>query len=219
MARREDGMKTRARLLAAACEVFAEKGFQETTVAEICRRAGANVAAVNYYFGDKVSLYVAVWRKAFEDFSESWPFPPPCEEKTSPDERLRAAIRRLVLELSSRKQTGAFNRLYLFELARPTGLVDQTWREIIEPRRRALLDLIRQVIGPEACDEDLLFCEMSIVNQCRVFITVRQSDLEHCMAQPLTADVIERLADHITRFSLAGIMAVRDRLKACDCSS
>ncbi|MDH4012180.1 MAG: TetR family transcriptional regulator, partial [Desulfobacterales bacterium] len=55
MAQREDGKETRNRLLNAACEVFAEKGYRNAKVAEICHRAGANVAAVNYYFGDKAS--------------------------------------------------------------------------------------------------------------------------------------------------------------------
>ncbi|MBW2127416.1 MAG: helix-turn-helix transcriptional regulator [Deltaproteobacteria bacterium] len=36
-----------------ACEVFAEKGYRAATIADICGRAKANVAAVNYYFGDK----------------------------------------------------------------------------------------------------------------------------------------------------------------------
>ncbi|MGQ9671001.1 MAG: TetR family transcriptional regulator, partial [Desulfosoma sp.] len=58
MAPRRDGLATRARLLDAACDVFAEKGYRGARLADICRRAGANIAAVNYHFGDKASLYV-----------------------------------------------------------------------------------------------------------------------------------------------------------------
>ena len=70
MAKRKDGKETKQKLLDAACEVFAEKGFREAKITEICRRAGANVAAVNYYFGDKDSLYVAAWRQAMENSSQ-----------------------------------------------------------------------------------------------------------------------------------------------------
>ncbi len=45
------------KLLSAACDVFVEMGFRDATVAEICRRAGANISAVNYHFGSKETLY------------------------------------------------------------------------------------------------------------------------------------------------------------------
>jgi hypothetical protein len=52
---------TRERLLAGACEIFTKKGYRDATIADICERAGANVAAVNYHFGDKETLYIEEW--------------------------------------------------------------------------------------------------------------------------------------------------------------
>ena len=49
---------TKTRLLEAAGEEFADKGFEGATVRVICDRAGVNLAAVNYHFGDKEHLYV-----------------------------------------------------------------------------------------------------------------------------------------------------------------
>ncbi len=54
-----ESMDTRQRVLEAAGEVFAEKGFERATIREIVERAGANLNAVNYYFRDKHGLYVA----------------------------------------------------------------------------------------------------------------------------------------------------------------
>ena len=51
---------TRRELLDAAAEVFGEAGYRNATVREICRRAGANIAAINYHFGDKEKLYADV---------------------------------------------------------------------------------------------------------------------------------------------------------------
>ena len=50
--------ESRQRLLEVAEELFAHRGFDGTTVREICDRAGMNVAAVNYHFGDKETLFV-----------------------------------------------------------------------------------------------------------------------------------------------------------------
>ena len=58
----------RGDILAAARELFAEKGYRDTTVREIARRAGANGAAVNYYFHAEDALYEPVFDEAFETF-------------------------------------------------------------------------------------------------------------------------------------------------------
>lgn len=52
--------QTRQRLLDAAEQLFLERGFQQTSTREITEAAGANLAAVNYYFRSKQDLMVAV---------------------------------------------------------------------------------------------------------------------------------------------------------------
>ena len=58
--------ETRERLLQVAKQLFADRGFRNVTVREICRDAHANVAAVNYHFGDKLGLYRAVLQSAID---------------------------------------------------------------------------------------------------------------------------------------------------------
>jgi hypothetical protein len=94
------------------------------------------------------------------------------------------------------------------EMVNPTGLIQDAWHDIIEPRRRKLHDIIRGIMGPEANDLRIRLCELSIVNQCRMFVTIKNSDLEYMLDQPLSRDLIEQLAGHIADFSLAGIQAV-----------
>ena len=205
MAKREDGKETRNRLLEAACEVFAEKGYHAAKVADICRRAGANVAAVNYYFGDKAALYTEAWQETFKKFAGP---KPPDSTITSPEEQLQIYIHSLIQNFTEQSDQGQFTRLYLMELANPTGLIHDIWHDLIEPRRQIVIGIIRKIMGTKATDETVLFCEMSIINQCRALLTIRRSDLEYLLGQSLSPDLIKRMADHITRFSLAGIKAV-----------
>jgi len=60
------GALTRSRILDAASALFAEKGYGGVTVAAICHKAGANIAAVNYHFGGKEDLYREAWRHAHQ---------------------------------------------------------------------------------------------------------------------------------------------------------
>ena len=205
MARREDGKETRNRLLNAACEVFAEKGYRNAKVAEICRRADANVASVNYYFGDKATLYAKAWRHAFTEYAMPESFE---EMHAYPEDQLKTHIHTLIQNFMEKGLQGYFTRLYLMELANPTGLIQDSWHDMIEPRRQKLIGIIKKILGVETTDERVLFCELSIVSQCRALFTINRADLEYLLGHPLSPNLIKRLADHIACFSLAGIGAV-----------
>jgi AcrR family transcriptional regulator len=208
VAKREDGKETRWKLLNAACKIFAQKGYRDAKVADICQQAGANVAAVNYYFGSKASLYREAWRHALQNFRESASSELIAD---SPQDLLREYIQRLMQHIAAKGELGQFSRLYLMELVHPTGLIQDSWREMIEPRRRMLQDIIRDIIGPQAEEQSILLCELSIVNQCRALVTIKSSDLQYMLGQPLSPELIKRLARHIADFSLAGITAVGKR--------
>ncbi len=73
MTHAERSADTRARLLEAAVEVFAEEGFRGATIQRICKLAGANIAAAHYHFGDKEGLYAAVFEYAERHAAERTP--------------------------------------------------------------------------------------------------------------------------------------------------
>jgi AcrR family transcriptional regulator len=208
MTKREDGKVTRGRLLKAACDIFAEMGFRRTKIADICKKAGANVASVNYYFGNKENLYKEAWQYALENFDEPALADTACED---PQKKLRHHIQTLIQNFTAGGDLERFSRLYLMEMVNPTGLIQDAWHELIEPRRRKLHAIIREVMGSGVDDLSLRFCEMSIINQCRMFITIKNSDLAYMLGQPLTQELIGQLAQHIADFSLAGIQAVGEK--------
>ncbi len=209
MAKRKDGKETKQKLLDIACEVFAEKGFREAKITEICKRAGANIAAVNYYFGSKDALYVAAWKQAMQQFMTTVVKP---SQNLSPEEQLAFIIHRFIAKvLLIDGEKNHFRRLELMELANPTGLIDDAWKEEVAPRRQEMHDLIRRIMGPDAPETTIRLCEMSIVNQCRGCILLSKNRVDFLNEEELTVELVNQIAEHTTQFSLAGIMAVRDR--------
>jgi AcrR family transcriptional regulator len=202
---------TRERLLRSACDVFAEKGFHEATIAEICERAGANIAAVNYYFRSKDNLYVEAWRRAFH---ESLAVHPP-EGDAGPDapaeQRLRSRIFSLIQRVADPKSR-EFD-IIRKELANPTGLLTDAMREAIQPVQEGLGSVIRELLGDRAGVPHVLLCRRSIATQC-IHFTLRERQRLGGPAgrepgPPALGLDIAVIADHVYRFSLAGIREVR----------
>src|SRR5262245_32659817 len=107
---------TRASLLEAAGDVFAEVGFHSATVREICRRAGANVAAVNYHFRDKETLYAAVLTESLRSSLEKYPADLGLPPKATPAQQLHAFIRSFLLRVLSQGPESRHGKLMSREM-------------------------------------------------------------------------------------------------------
>ena len=79
------------RILDAAEQLFAEKGFAETSLRLITSKAGVNLAAVNYHFGSKKSLIQAVFVRFLDPFVSSL-------ERELDEHEQRGDLRQLSLE-------------------------------------------------------------------------------------------------------------------------
>jgi AcrR family transcriptional regulator len=68
---RSDGLETRARVLAAATEVFARDGFEGTSLRQIAEVAGIDIATLKYHVGNKAALFTEVYQDGYEHFQQS----------------------------------------------------------------------------------------------------------------------------------------------------
>jgi AcrR family transcriptional regulator len=196
---------TREQLLEAAAEVFARVGFRSATVREICQTAGANIAAVNYHFGDKERLYVAVLKESFQRSIEKYPADFGLPPKATPEQRLHAFVRSFLLRIFSMGPEARHGKLMAREMVEPTGALDGLIEETIRPMSKILFSIMADLLGPKAHPETVRLCGMSVVSQvlfyhhCRPVVTRVFPDITFDAAR------IEILADHITQFSLAAI--------------
>ena len=210
MSKRKDGQETRERLLKAACQVFSEKGFRDATVAEISRRADANIAAINYHFGDKKRLYVEAWRTVCEMAMALYPTNLDVSSPMTVEEMFRDHILSLLNRMTDTSRLGMFHRLMMLEMNQPTGLIDEVHRQMISPVHEHMLFMIRELLGPVATEENVAFCELSVISQCRGVSHKKRENKSFLDFSVVKKASTEQLADHITRFSLTGIRAIRD---------
>lgn len=141
---------TRQRLIDAAAELFAANGFAATSVREICTRAEANVAAINYHFGGKDQLLAEVLRIPLQTLEESIP------RFTDPALSLNEALTRMYLGMLTPLREGSPEAAVMRLLARTIESGD---RNIPRPdhgpihRHHAALDLlVRRHLPPTADD-------------------------------------------------------------------
>lgn len=212
-ANRADGAETKRRLLDAAGVLFAAKGFRDTTTADICRAARANCAAVNYHFRSKAELYAAAWRHEFERSIAEYPPDGGAAPDAPAEERFRGHIRALVrrfMDPASRELDISHR-----EMSNPTGLLAEVKKSMIEPLRLRHLAIVRKLLGPSATEREVQLCEMSTHAQCvAALMQERRRRLDartpRRTGPPGLNIGASALAEHVARFSLAGIRAVRE---------
>lgn len=200
--------KTRNRLLVTASRIFAEKGFQMATIAEICEQAETNIASVNYHFRDKETLYAEAWRFAFNHELLRYPPDGNVPANASVEERLAGRIRALILRIAD-EQSYSFAIIHK-EMAQPTRLLSAILEAEINPQRLKMLALLAECLGETASEQQIQFCHASIVGQC--FHLLRQkrmqsSDPLSTLPKPISDQ--HAFAEHVVQFSLAGIDALR----------
>jgi AcrR family transcriptional regulator len=194
----------RSRLLDAAGEAFAEKGFEGATVRDIIARAGANIAAVNYYFRDKERLYIEAVKHA-----ACMPIHLPAFPNWGPDtpatEKLRDFIRMRVTQMMKSDRPAWHSQLMMRELSRPTAACTEFVHDYVRPVFNLLCQILRELLPPHTPSWKVYMTVFSIIGQilyyvqCRpvVNLLVTEEELAH-----FDGDAV---AEHIASFTLAAL--------------
>jgi len=199
--------ETRDRLLHASEQLFASRGFKDVTVRDIARAARANVAAVNYHFGDKQGLYREVLQVAIDAIRETNEAGRRAAEGQPPAEQLRRYLS-VFLRRVLNPEYETVHRLIQREIDHPTPAMDALVEQAARPRLEFLGAVVAELMECDPADPRVLRCVGSILAQ--TIIWVRKNPIAERLGfvfKP-TPDNIDMVARHITDFSVAGIRAV-----------
>jgi AcrR family transcriptional regulator len=215
--RRRDDPATKARVLRAATELFAERGFHGTTVRDIALRAGANVASGHYHFGSKRDLYVEVLRATFAEVRAFLDRGGAQIDAATLDRMSRAELeavleRRIALMLANLlgPPPSLHGALMLREMLDPSDALPIVVAEFIEPMMDDAAAILRR-LEPGLDDERVRWCVASTMGQAIFYRATLPAALRVFRQTAFTAAYERRLAAHIAQFSIGGVAQVAAR--------
>jgi AcrR family transcriptional regulator len=198
----------RQRLLEAAAEVFANKGYAQASTREICRLAGANVAAIHYYFGDKASLYREIFRPA----EMLLRFP---EQLLDPNVSLREALvafyRHVLSFVGTAKTTQHVRMLFVREQLEPTGVLPEGKVEMLRPFHDHVLQFLLMRLEGAEPDLELHQLAFAIVGLVMILIVERSNAERLAPGMLSNADAIEATVQRLADSAFTLIHAERER--------
>jgi AcrR family transcriptional regulator len=207
---RSDGEQSRERLLQAAMRLFGEQGFAKTSTREIAQAAGANVAAISYYFGDKAGLYQACFTAICKSSDDN------IAMFNQPHFTLREALhgyyQQMIAPLLAGADAEVLLRLFYREMLEPTGMWQREIETNIKPEHMALVAVLCRHLGLSQPTDSVHRLAYAIAAMCVQMLIARDVVAQitpHMMASP---EAIAGWTQHLVVYAEALVAAEKNQL-------
>jgi AcrR family transcriptional regulator len=195
---------TRERLLNAAEWLFADRGYEATSVRAIVAKARVNQAAINYHFAGKEGLYREVLRIGFRALTEHQLGHAEEAKAMSREKALGEFVRHQLRPLLARDDLSRHIRIFNWEAVRPTAVFRKLVSEEAVPFMGLAIDLVRRFM-PKADQPTLTVAAIWLIGQCSVFVRNREYLAVPPASLVLDEAAVERLAGLVSRWAVAGL--------------
>ena len=188
----------------AAERLFAERGYDATSIRAIVARARVNQAAINYHFDGKDGLYREVLRAAFRALTEQQLEHADEMKAMSREAALAEFIRRQLRPLLGRDEYSRHMRILNWETVRPTAVFRKLLSEEAAPFMGLAVELVRR-FQPEADQRTLVAAAVWLLGQCSVFLRNREQLADPPLGLVLDEAAVEWLAQLVSRWATGGL--------------
>jgi len=195
---------TRERIMKAAERLFAERGYDGTSIRAIVAKARVNQAAINYHFDGKDGLYRAVLRAAFRALTEQQLAHAEEVRAMSPEQALREFIRRQLHPLMARDELARQLRIFNWETVRPTAVFRNLVSEEATPFMGLASDLVRRFL-PDADRRTITVAAVWLIGQCSTFLRNREVLAQPPVGLELDDATLEWLSQTVSRWVIGGL--------------
>lgn len=212
-----DNPSTKDLIFYAGVGQFARHGFDGATVRNICEEAGAaNATAVNYHFGGKAGLYKAILDMVFaenlrrrKEMEASHP-----SDGLTPEDKLRRFLTIMVdVGFNDNPVARDITTIVLREMMAPTEYLDELVDKFTRPDNDELFAIIREILGEAAPDSLVRDSLASVGGQIFYYLAFWPVFSRVYPEHPGIPNYKAQLIDHIMRFSMAGLKAIRETLE------
>jgi len=208
MKRKKGKRATRLRLLETAGQVFAEKGVAGATGKEICGRARANVAAINYHFRDMDGLYAAVLKEAAKRLPSTGSIRAVLARENDPQAMLTAVIDMVVRAFTSPASSSWVMQVVGRETLNPSPAFVVLQKRKIRPRMLVLRRVVAEIMKLPPRHPAVERSCVSVLAPCWLLLLGHRSQLK--LAFPRFGYAPEdtgAITQHLVRFTLGGLAA------------
>ena len=192
----------------AAERLFAESGYDGTSIRAIVAKAKVNQAAINYHFDGKDGLYREVLRVAFRALTEHQLEHAEELRTMSREEALSQFVRRQLQPLLGRDEYSRHMRIFNWETVQPTTVFRNLVAEEAAPFLGLSADLVRRFM-PEADQRTVTVAAVWLLGQCSVFVRNREQLAEPPVALVIDEEAVEWLSATISHWVVAGLRPLR----------
>ena len=195
---------TRERIMKAAERLFAESGYDGTSIRAIVAKAKVNQAAINYHFEGKDGLYREVLRAAFRGLTEHQLAHAEELNSMSREEALAQFVRRQLQPLLGRDEYSRHMRIFNWETVQPTAVFRSLVAEEAAPFLGLAADLVHRFL-PDADQRTRTVAAVWLLGQCSVFARNREQLPQPPIGLVLDEPAVDWLAATISRWVIAAL--------------
>ena len=196
---------TRNSIMKAAVALFAERGYDGTSIRAIVSKARVNQAAINYHFKGKEGLYFEVLKVAFEGYLRLDNFDPERLKDMPREEALRSFVHQQLRPLLARDQMSRYIRIFAWENVRPSKVLTNFVKTGAMPFLASATALVRRFLPHGTSDHDAMCAAISLMGQCSVFVRNREQFAQPPFNLKIDEAFVARLTDFISTLALKGL--------------
>lgn len=193
----EPAGSTKLRILSAAQEVFAVKGFDGASTREIAAKAGVNISSLHYHWDSKDTLYRAIFERIYRQLGEI--LAGVVEGPRVPGGGRETVRRSISVIFDFYVQNPTVPRLLMRRIMDSDSADEARERDVLGETWQTFATWVRQFNGDRLPERDINFFMLTV--QCVLLVLMLDSPHVSAMLDGNVKDeaVRERLRDQVTR--------------------